>query len=146
MYVVAFHHFMPFFLMKYECMILFVTVSCTVLLLVCWKPTRLFRVCGSPTGCGPPRVRVRVRIFTRNTIRVRVGSAIRVSGAGPRTLHPTRTRPIAKPSTYASSSDEESSDDEIDYSCLFKGLDRTKVDKINELIDALNDKNRLLVK
>jgi hypothetical protein len=35
-------------------------------------------------------------------------------------------------STYASSSDEESSDDEIDYSCLFKGLDRTKVGKINE--------------
>jgi hypothetical protein len=49
-------------------------------------------------------------------------------------------------STYASSSDEESSDDEIDYSCLFKDLDRTKVDKINELIDALNDKNRLLEK
>jgi hypothetical protein len=48
-------------------------------------------------------------------------------------------------STYASSSEDESSDeDEIDYSCLFKGLDRTKVDKINELIDALNDKNRLL--
>jgi hypothetical protein len=47
--------------------------------------------------------------------------------------------------TYASSSEDESSDDdEIDYSCLFKGLDRTKVDKINELIDALNDKNRLL--
>jgi hypothetical protein len=50
-------------------------------------------------------------------------------------------------STYASSSENESSDDdEIDYSCLFKGLDRTKVDKINELIDALNDKNRLLEK
>src|SRR5688500_14797842 len=49
-------------------------------------------------------------------------------------------------STYASSSDEESSDDEIDYSCLFKGLDRTKVDKINELIDALNDRNILLEK
>jgi hypothetical protein len=49
--------------------------------------------------------------------------------------------------TYASSSEDESSDDdEIDYSCLFKGLDRTKVDKINELIDALNDKNRLLEK
>src|SRR5688500_2603434 len=48
--------------------------------------------------------------------------------------------------TYASSSDDESSDDEIDYACLFKGLDRTKVDKINELIDALNDKNRLLEK
>jgi hypothetical protein len=50
-------------------------------------------------------------------------------------------------STYASSSEDESSDeDEIDYSCLLKGLDRTKVDKINELIDALNDKNRLLEK
>jgi hypothetical protein len=49
--------------------------------------------------------------------------------------------------TYASSSEDESSDDdEIDYSCLFKGLDRTKVNKINELIDALNDKNRLLEK
>src|SRR5699024_6293381 len=50
-------------------------------------------------------------------------------------------------STYASSSEDESSDeDEVDYSCLFKGLDRTKVDKINELIDALNEKNILLEK
>src|SRR5687767_7470874 len=50
-------------------------------------------------------------------------------------------------STYASSSEDESSDDdEIDYSCLFKGLDRIKVDKINELIDALNDRNILLEK
>jgi hypothetical protein len=49
-------------------------------------------------------------------------------------------------STYASSSDEESSDDEVDYSSLFKGLDRTKIEKINELIDALNEKNRLLEK
>jgi hypothetical protein len=48
--------------------------------------------------------------------------------------------------TYASSSDDESSDDEIDYASLFKGLDRTKIDKINELIDSLNDKNRLLEK
>jgi hypothetical protein len=48
--------------------------------------------------------------------------------------------------TYDSSSDDESSDDEIDYASLFKGLDRTKIDKINELIDALNDKNRLLEK
>jgi hypothetical protein len=48
--------------------------------------------------------------------------------------------------TYASSSEDESSDDEIDYSSLFKGLDRTKVDKINELIDALNEKDRLLEK
>jgi hypothetical protein len=29
---------------------------------------------------------------------------------------------------YSSSRDEESSDDEIDYSDLFKGLDRSKVD------------------
>jgi hypothetical protein len=49
--------------------------------------------------------------------------------------------------TYASSSDDDSSDDdEIDYSSLFKGLDRIKIGKINELIDALNDKNRLLEK
>jgi hypothetical protein len=48
--------------------------------------------------------------------------------------------------TYASSSDDESSDDEVDYASLFKGLDRTKIDKINELIDALNEKNILLEK
>jgi hypothetical protein len=49
--------------------------------------------------------------------------------------------------TYDSSSDNDSSDDdEIDYSSLFKGLDRIKIGKINELIDALNDKNRLLEK
>jgi hypothetical protein len=54
---------------------------------------------------------------------------------------------IRNTSTYASSSEDESSDDdEIDYSCLFKGLDRSKIDKINELIDALNDKNKLLEK
>jgi hypothetical protein len=47
---------------------------------------------------------------------------------------------------YTSSSDEESSDDEVDYTDLFKGLDRNKVDKINELIDALNEKDRLLEK
>jgi hypothetical protein len=47
---------------------------------------------------------------------------------------------------YTSSSDEESSDDEVDYTKLFKGLDRNKVDKINELIDALNEKDRLLEK
>jgi hypothetical protein len=47
---------------------------------------------------------------------------------------------------YTSSSDEESSDDEVDYTDLFKGLDRNKVDKINELIDALNGKDRLLEK
>jgi hypothetical protein len=40
---------------------------------------------------------------------------------------------------YTSSSDEDS-DDDLDYSDLFKGLDRSKVDKINELIDALNEK------
>jgi hypothetical protein len=47
---------------------------------------------------------------------------------------------------YSSSSDEESSDDEVDYTDLFKGLDRAKVDKINELIDAFNEKDRLLEK
>jgi uncharacterized protein YkvS len=47
---------------------------------------------------------------------------------------------------YTSSSDEESSDDEVDYTDLFKGLDRSKVDKINELIDTLNEKDRLLEK
>jgi hypothetical protein len=47
---------------------------------------------------------------------------------------------------YTSSSDEESSNDEVDYSSLFKGLDRAKVEKINELIDALNEKDRLLEK
>jgi hypothetical protein len=45
---------------------------------------------------------------------------------------------------YTTSSDDDSSDDEVDYTDLFKGLDRAKVDKINELIDALNEKNRLL--
>jgi hypothetical protein len=34
----------------------------------------------------------------------------------------------------------------VDYTDLFKGLDRNKVDKINELIDALNEKDRLLEK
>jgi hypothetical protein len=47
---------------------------------------------------------------------------------------------------YTSSSDEESYDDEIDYTDLFKGLDRNKVDKINELIDAINEKDSLLEK
>jgi intracellular sulfur oxidation DsrE/DsrF family protein len=47
---------------------------------------------------------------------------------------------------YTTSSDDDSSDDEVDYTSLFKGLDRTKVDKINELIDALNEKNILLEK
>jgi hypothetical protein len=47
---------------------------------------------------------------------------------------------------YTTSSDDESSDDEVDYTDLFKGLDRAKVDKINELIDALNEKDRLLEK
>jgi hypothetical protein len=44
---------------------------------------------------------------------------------------------------YSSSSDEKFYDDEVDYSELFKGLDRAKVEKINELIDALNEKDRI---
>jgi hypothetical protein len=47
---------------------------------------------------------------------------------------------------YTTSSDDDSSDDEVDYTDLFKGLDRTKIDKINELIDALTKKDRLLEK
>src|SRR5688572_31051260 len=47
---------------------------------------------------------------------------------------------------YTTSSDDDSSDDEVDYSSLFKGLDRAKVEKTNELIDALNEKDRLLEK
>jgi hypothetical protein len=43
---------------------------------------------------------------------------------------------------YTSSNEE--SDDDVYYSDLLKGLDRSKVDKINELIDALNDKDRLI--
>jgi hypothetical protein len=45
---------------------------------------------------------------------------------------------------YSSSSDEESFNDEVDYIDLFKGLDRAKVDKINELINDLNEKDKLL--
>jgi hypothetical protein len=48
---------------------------------------------------------------------------------------------ITSPQQYTSSSEEESSDDEVDYSDLFKGLDR-----LNELVDALNEKDRLLEK
>jgi hypothetical protein len=43
-------------------------------------------------------------------------------------------------------SSDEDFDNDVDYSDLFKGLDRSKVDKINELIDALNEKDRLLEK
>jgi hypothetical protein len=46
---------------------------------------------------------------------------------------------------YTSSSDEDSGND-VDYSDLFKGLDRSKVDKINELFDALNENDRFLEK
>jgi hypothetical protein len=41
---------------------------------------------------------------------------------------------------------DEELDDDVDYNNLFKGLYRSKVDKINELIDALNEKDRLLEK
>jgi hypothetical protein len=77
-------------------------------------------------------------------------------------LHPTPTMKdwLPRPSTnlrssptnatlaskYTTSSDDDSRDDEVDYSSLFKGLDRAKVENINELIDALNKKDRLLEK
>jgi hypothetical protein len=43
-------------------------------------------------------------------------------------------------------SSDEGCDDDVDYRNLFKGLDRSKVDKINELVDALNEKDRSLEK
>jgi hypothetical protein len=46
---------------------------------------------------------------------------------------------------YSSSSDDKSND-EVDYSSLFKGLDKAKVEKNNELIDDLNEKDRVLEK
>jgi hypothetical protein len=55
-----------------------------------------------------------------------------------------KTVSVRDPPKYSTSNDEDSSDDEVDYSSLFKGLDRAKVEKINELIDALNEKDRLL--
>jgi hypothetical protein len=51
-----------------------------------------------------------------------------------------RTRDTPK---YTSSSDDDLNDD-VDYSDLFMGLDRSEVDKINELIYALNEKDILL--
>jgi hypothetical protein len=45
---------------------------------------------------------------------------------------------------YTSSSVKEC--DDVDYNNLFKGLYRSKIDTINELIDALNEKDRLLEK
>jgi hypothetical protein len=51
---------------------------------------------------------------------------------------------VRNTSKYTTSSNDDSSDDEVDYTDLFKGLYRAKVDKINELIDALNEKYRLL--
>ena len=67
---------------------------------------------------------------------------------GPSTCLMAKEKKVStRNSTYASSSEDESSDDdEINYSCLFKGLDRSKIEKINELIDALNEKNILLEK
>jgi hypothetical protein len=44
---------------------------------------------------GPRRVRGRGQVFTRDRIRVGFGLCWRVSGAGSRTLDPTRTRPVA---------------------------------------------------
>jgi hypothetical protein len=59
---------------------------------------------------------------------------------------PRRRRYVRETPKYTTSSNDDSSDDEVDYSSLFKGLDRAKVEKINELIDALNEKDRLLEK
>jgi hypothetical protein len=47
---------------------------------------------------------------------------------------------------YTSYGDEECDDGDVDYSNLFEGLDRSKVNNINGLIDALNEKDILLEK
>jgi hypothetical protein len=47
---------------------------------------------------------------------------------------------VRNTSKYTTSSDDDYSDDEVDYTDLFKGSDRAKVD----YIDALNKKDRLL--
>jgi hypothetical protein len=47
---------------------------------------------------------------------------------------------------YTSTSDDDSSDDEEDMSMVFKVLERTRIDKINELIKSINEKYELLEK
>jgi hypothetical protein len=47
---------------------------------------------------------------------------------------------------YTFSSDEVSSDHEEDISMVFKGLDKSKIEKINELVKAINEKDKLLEK
>jgi hypothetical protein len=47
---------------------------------------------------------------------------------------------------YTSTCDDDSSDDEEDISKLFKGLYKSKIDKINELIKVINEKDELLEK
>jgi hypothetical protein len=79
----------------------------------------------------------RHRPTPKNTLRGNPGCAV-----GPK----TPTVSVQETPKYTTSSDDESSDDEVDYTELFKGFDRSKVDKINELIDALNEKDRLLEK
>jgi hypothetical protein len=50
---------------------------------------------GTRRVSGTRRVRGWVRFFTRNRFRGGFGFYFRVSGAGPRTLDPPRTRPVA---------------------------------------------------
>jgi hypothetical protein len=76
-------------------------------------------------------------------------SAFNISTLFPNELHTclmAKEKKVSARETYkyTTSSDDDSSDDEVDYTGLFKGLDRAKVEKINELIDALNEKDRLL--
>jgi hypothetical protein len=77
-------------------------------------------------------------VLGNSTTKIHIGKGL--------TLFPFQKVSARDTPKYTTSSDDDSSDDEVDYTSLFKGLDRTKVDKINELIDALNGKNRLLEK
>jgi hypothetical protein len=86
-----------------------------------------------------------VRLRRRRTRRLGLQQVVSLPQRAPHLPHGKDKKVSARDTPkYTTSSDDDSSDDEVDYTSLFKGLYRTKVEKINELIDALNEKNRLL--
>ena len=71
--------------------------------ILCLNNIYIFVASVTCSGFGFPIIRVPCRvwgwmnIFTRSRVRVRVGFSSRVSGTGPRKLHPTPTQPVAIP-------------------------------------------------